>query len=131
MKKFENFSKALDNLALIERYEPPFDKVVLTGLVGLYEICFEQAWKAMKEILEEHGFSEAATGSPKQVLKTAYKAGMIYDEELWLEALLSRNNVAHSYNEGIALGIVNNAKEKYLDMFKQLKEELAANWIQS
>lgn len=131
MKKFENFSKALDNLALIERYEQPFDKVVLTGLVGLYEICFEQAWKAMKEILEEHGFSEAVTGSPKQVLKTAYKAGMIYDEELWLEALLSRNNVAHSYNEGIALSIVNNAKEKYLDMFKKLKEELAANWVQN
>ena len=43
--------------------------------------------------------------------------GLIYDEELWLEALLSRNNVAHSYNEGIAMSIVNNAKEKYLDMF--------------
>ena len=57
--------------------------------------------------------------------------GMIYDEELWLEVLLSRNNVAHSYNEGIAMSIVNNAKEKYLDMFKKLKEELAANWVQN
>ena len=51
-------------------------------------------------------------------------------QELWLEALLSRNNVAHSYNEGIAMSIVNNAKEKYLDMFKQLKEDLTANWVQ-
>ena len=28
-----------------------------------------------------------ATGSPKIILKTAYKAGMIKDEELWLRAL--------------------------------------------
>ena len=31
----------------------------------------------MKEILESHGYEEGATGSPKIILKTAYKAGMI------------------------------------------------------
>ncbi|MFQ9346689.1 MAG: hypothetical protein ACLR2O_16250 [Coprococcus sp.] len=41
----------------------------------------------MKEILEIHGFAEGATGSPKMILRTAYKAGMIKDEELWLSAL--------------------------------------------
>lgn len=56
--------------------------VVLAGLVGLYEICFEQAWKMMKEILENHGYEEGATGSPKIILKTAYRSGMIQDEEL-------------------------------------------------
>ena len=28
----------------------------------------------MKEILESHGYEEGATGSPKIILKTAYKA---------------------------------------------------------
>ena len=51
--------------------------VVLTGLVGLYEICLEQSWKMMKEILEIHGYEEGATGSPKIILRTAYRAGMI------------------------------------------------------
>ena len=37
MKKFENFCRALDNLAQGARYEPPYDTVVLTGLVALYE----------------------------------------------------------------------------------------------
>lgn len=37
----------------------------------------------------------SATGSPKMILKTAYKAGMIEDEELWLQGLIARNNVAH------------------------------------
>ena len=52
----------------------------MTGMVGLYEICFEQAWKAMKEILQNAGYAEGATGSPKTILKTAYKAGMINEE---------------------------------------------------
>ena len=51
-----------------------FDRVVLTGMVVLYELCFEQSWKMMKEILESHGYEEGATGSSKTILKTAYKA---------------------------------------------------------
>ena len=48
MKKFENYCRALENLKEIFEYEEPYGNVVLTGLVGLYEICFEQSWKAMK-----------------------------------------------------------------------------------
>lgn len=101
MKKFENFQAALRNLKDIYSYQEPYGNVVITGMVGLYEICFEQSWKAMKEILETHGYAEGATGSPRMILKTAYKAGMITDEELWISALVSRNNVAHAYNENL------------------------------
>ena len=79
MKKFENFQAALKNLKDIFSYQEPYGNVVITGMVGLYEICFEQSWKAMKEILETHGYAEGATGSPRMILKTAYKAGMITD----------------------------------------------------
>ncbi len=103
--------------------------MVLTGLVGLYEICFEQSWKMMKEILEIHGYEEGATGSPKIILRTAYKAGMIKDEENWLRALQEWNNVTHSYNEKIALGIVRQAKFIFYDLFVQLKQEIDANWL--
>ena len=128
MKKFDNFCLALNNLKDVYKYQEPYENVVLTGLVALYEICFEQSWKAMKEILEFNGFKEGATGSPKQILKTAYKAGMINDESLWREALISRNNVAHAYNKAIALDIVNDTKEKYYNMFEQLKLEIENNW---
>ena len=96
MKKFDNFCRALTNLEKTSNYQKPYDTVVLTGMTALYEICFEQAWKAMKEILEQQGFSENKTGSPRQVLKTAYQAGMINNEEVWLQALQARNNVAHA-----------------------------------
>ena len=129
MKKFDNFSRALDNLQDIYRYEEPYENVVLTGLVALYEICFEQAWKAMKELLEYNGYKESATGSPRQILKTAYSAGMIHDEQLWMDALASRNNVAHAYNKDVALDIVNAVKERYYEMFSRLKRDMEADWI--
>lgn len=129
MKKYENFCAALKNLKDIYNYEEPYVNVVLTGLVALYEICFEQSWKAVKEILELNGFAEGKTGSPKQILKTAYQAGIIKDEKLWVEALTTRNNVAHAYNQAVALDIVRATKEKYYQMFCDLKNELDDNWI--
>ncbi len=53
MKKYENFCAALKNLEDIHLYQEPYDNVITTGLVGLYEICFEQAWKMMKEIYKK------------------------------------------------------------------------------
>lgn len=129
MKKLENFENALVNLKEIKDYQEPYDNVILTGLVGLYEICFEQSWKAMKEILEQQGFADERTGSPRIVLKTAYASGMIQDEELWMQALAARNNVAHSYNRAVALDIVSQTKEKFLVMFEELQKELRAKWI--
>lgn len=129
MRKYENFCAAFDNLKDIYNYEEPFDNVVLTGLVALYEICFEQSWKVMKEILEWEGVSEGQTGSSRQILKSAYKVGIIDNEELWMDALVTRNNVAHSYNKAVALDIVRQTKQIYYQMFRQLKEELEQNWI--
>ncbi len=129
MKKYENFKAALKNLKDIYSYHEPYGNVEITGMVGLYEICFEQAWKAMKEILENFGYAEDATGLPRMVLKTAYGAGMIENEEVWLDALVSRNNVAHAYNEAIAMDIINRTKNEYYNMFVKLDETIEKNWV--
>lgn len=128
MKKYDNFCSALTNLQDIYDYEEPYNNVVLTGLVALYEICFEQSWKAIKEVLESNGVAEGRTGSPRQILKAAYQAGIIKDEQLWLDALATRNNVAHAYNQAIALDIVRQTKEIYCQMFQSLKREIDQNW---
>lgn len=129
MKKYENFKSALNNLKDIYAYQEPYGNVEIAGMVALYEICFEQAWKAMKEILENYGYSEGATGSPRTILKTAYKAGMINNEKLWLEALVSRNNVAYAYNEVIAKDIIDQTKNKYYDMFMELEQTIEQHWM--
>lgn len=129
MRKYENFCKALENLKECQKYQEPYNTVTETGLVALFEICFEQAWKAMKACLHEHGYEESKTGSPKMVIKVAYQAGMIHDDEKWLSALEARNEVAHSYNEEIALNIIRKTKADFIGLFEALKQELAEKWI--
>lgn len=128
MKAYDKFCMSLSNLKDIYQYEEPYENVILTGLVALYEICFEQSWKAIKELLEENGASEGKTGSPKMIIKAAYQMGMIRDEELWLNALQARNNVAHAYNRAVALDIVRAAKDCFYPMFLCLREEMDRNW---
>lgn len=124
MKKFENFCKALGNLEAVFQYEEPYDNVILTGLTALFEICFEQSWKAMKEVMELEGIESASTGSPRSIIKDAYQIQLIQDEKEWLDALASRNNVSHAYNEAIAYEIVRNTKATYVDMFRKLKNTI-------
>ena len=129
MKKFDNFVRALDNLKLCKNYSAPYDVVTETGLVNLFSICFEQSWKAMKEILEDHGYSESKTGSPKMIIKLAFSAGMVQDESGWLEILDRRNEIEHSYNEEVAVTIIEKTKERYLVLFETLEKELRENWL--
>ncbi len=125
---YKIFRRTVQNLEDIYKYESPYETVVLMGMVKLYEICFEQSWKAIKEVLEYHGSTEGASGSPRQILKTAYSMGMIEDETLWLDALVSRNNVSHAYNQAIALEIVEKTKTSYYNMFCTLQQEIETNW---
>ena len=129
MSKYENFVRALENLGDIYRYDEPYGNVELSGIVALFEICFEQAWKTMKELLERDGYREGKTGSPKLIIKTAYAAGLIANQELWIRALDDRNHVAHAYNKAIARGIVRNAKDSYYEMFRALRETMEEDWL--
>ena len=81
------------------------------------------------EVLEEIRLLAEEYGVRKVILKTAYQMGMIKDKELWLNALQDRNNVAHAYNQAVALGILEAVKATYYQMFCDLKKEIETNWI--
>lgn len=122
MNEYQKFCCTYKNFEENIGMMPPYDIVTSVGLVGLFKLAFEQSWKMIKEILEYHGYEQSSTSSPRIVIKTAYQAGMITEEEKWLMALAARNNVAHSYNEEIALEIIKETKEIYTGMFLKLKE---------
>jgi len=129
MKKYDNFCKALNNLKEGAKLQEPYTIVEQTGIVGLFEICFEQSWKLMKEMLEEHGMLVDRIGSPKAVIKIAYQCAMIDDEEGWLALLEARNILAHTYSDEEALSVIRKLKFGYVDLFEQLKEELDSRWL--
>lgn len=83
----------------------------------------------MKEILEMHGYEGAATGSPKFIIKTAYRASMIVDEDEWLAALQARNNASHSCNRAVTLDIIKQSKTRFYKLFSELKASVEEIWI--
>ena len=129
MKKYDNFCKALANLKEGSKLEEPYTIVEQTGIVGLFEICFEQSWKLMKEVLEEHGRFENKIGSPRAIIKIAYQCGMIDQCENWLELLESRNILAHTYSDEQSLAVIRKIKSDYISVFEKWKVELDKNWI--
>ena len=129
MKKYENFCRALENLHEGLKLDEPYSIVEQTGIVGLFEICFEQAWKTMKALLEEDGRFGQKTGSPRRILKTAYQCGMLDNEEGWLELLEARNLLAHTYSDEQSLTVIRQMKTDYVLLFDALKKEIEAHWL--
>ena len=131
MKKYDNFCKAFANLKEGSMLEEPYTIVEQTGIVRLFEICFEQSWKLMKEILEEHGRFEERIGSPRAIIKIAYQCGMINDREGWLDLLKSRNILAHVYSSEQALYVIRKLRADYISLFEALKNEIESRWLDS
>lgn len=129
MRKYDNFCKALANLKEGVSLEEPYTITVQTGIVGLFEICFEQSWKLMKAVMEEHGLFENKIGSPKAIIKTAYQCNMISDIDGWLSLLEARNILAHTYSDEQALETIRKLKSGYVDLLDRLKEEIDSRWI--
>ena len=63
------------------------DSFVLSGTSAKFSITFDLAWKVMKDILVEYyAMTGFIAGSPREVLKTSYKAELISDDT-WIEML--------------------------------------------
>lgn len=97
--------------------------VVIDGVLHRFEFTFELAWKTLKDYLEYMGLSEK-TGSPREVIQSAFKQGIIEDGEEWIEIMLSRNSLSHLYDEKTSREIYQKIKEKYVSNFDKLKAKL-------
>lgn len=124
MVRFEIFCKTLDNLEEINRISPPYDVVVTAGLCSLFTQCFEQSWRAMKEYLIQEGWAEADTGSPRQILKTSYQAGLIQDESGWMKAMEERKLEIYTFNREVADTMINDTRSLFLPLFRELRRKL-------
>ena len=62
-------------------------------------------------------------GSPREIIRLAFKQGIIKDGEAWIDMMLSRNMLSHLYDEKTSREIFNKIKTKYIKLFKELKEK--------
>ena len=122
MKKCDAFIKSL--AVLIKSNREFDDEIYRMGIIGQFNLTFELSWKFLREFLLFHGVSNAETGSPREIIKSAYQFHFISDENVWLDMLKRRNQSVHIYDEEIAVELVNLIFDKYIPAFVNLRDEL-------
>lgn len=125
MKRFEerkeDFSKALSRLT--EALQEPETDLNVDGVLHRFEFTFELAWKTMKDYLEYEGVVNK-TGSPREVIKSAFENGIIEEGNEWINMMLSRNQLSNLYDEETSREIYSDIKEKYIKLLGDLKNKL-------
>ncbi|MCL2690422.1 MAG: nucleotidyltransferase substrate binding protein [Chitinispirillia bacterium] len=127
-QRFENFENAYNVLVrMMERDKlTPDDEAVEMALIQSFEFTYELAWNTMKDYLEHEGFDNLA-GS-KQVIRTAFQAGLIEDAEGWLNAVQKRNIASHTYDENVLSEGVIFVSNDYFPLVSKLYSDLKAKF---
>lgn len=121
IQRQKEYNSALSRLE--EALQEKENDVIIDGVLHRFEFTFELAWKSIKDYLEYMGISEK-TGSPREVIQSAFKQGIIKNGEIWIEIMLSRNQLSHMYDEKSSRDIYNKIKNKYLNEFKELEDKM-------
>lgn len=98
--------KAIESLEDI--LKQPMDEYRRDGAIQRFEYTFELCWKYLQRVLEAEG---QTSGSPKQTLQMALKAGLIHDIDDWMAFLKARNLSVHTYNKRVADEVFLKAKD--------------------
>lgn len=123
----KDYKNALNKLeeALTENIESLTEnakQIIIDGVLHRFEFTFELAWKTIKDYLEYMGITQK-TGSPRENIQQAFKQGIIEDGEIWIQIMLSRNELSHLYDEQTSRRIYNDINNKYIIEFKKLEEK--------
>ncbi len=120
-KRWRSFENSLASLSEA-RSRDMSDSFVLSGTSAKFSITFDLAWKVMKDVLIQHyAITDFVSGSPREVLRSAYRAGMIADD-IWMEMLKIRNQLAHDYDEVIVKKYCQKIISQYLERLYEFEK---------
>lgn len=124
---FQDYNSALNRLKEAIQEDLSKGGVVVDGTIQRFEFSFELAWKLAKAILNYNGIEVAM---PRMVLKEAFRAGLIYDGDDWIDMLDDRNRTAHIYDEKQALTIYEKIKSKHIRLLNDFCDKVA-EWLKN
>ena len=127
MRKFENYCHNLSVLSLAGEQDLE-NEFVVGGIIDKFMLHFELGWKVLKELLQYEGRREAQSGSPREILKTAFQVYDFIDEDIWIGMLNSRNNMTHVYDGNAARQLVQMILTSYIPAFQYVRDCIAERY---
>ena len=125
MKRFEERKEDLKKATnkLNEALKEEVTDLEIDGILHRFEFTFELAWKTMKDCLEDQGIVSRIK-TPREIIKEAFAAGLIENGEIWMDMMISRNELSHLYDEETSREIFDDIKEKYILEINKLVKKL-------
>lgn len=119
-KRFQSYKRSLEGFSEARERDME-DSFVLSGTGVKFSITFDLAWKTMKDILIEHyAIIDFVAGSPREILKKAFQAGMISGDE-WIQMLEIRNQLTHDYDGEIVKTHCQTIVQTYINKFEEFQ----------
>ena len=116
-QRFENYKNSLSVLEKSILIKKP-SEIEKAGIVQLFEVTFELAWKLFKDYLKINGI---VINSPREAIKHAAQEGLIENGRLYLKMLDERNSSAHLYDEAMITKLQEKVKEQFVPALLLLK----------
>lgn len=123
MKKFENYCNNLAALARADQQDLE-NEFIIGGIIDKFKMQFELGWKVLKELLRYEGRSEANSGSPREILKTAFEVYDFIDEDVWIAMLNDRNSMSHEYDGNAARELVQTIIASYIPALCYVRDSI-------
>ncbi len=130
-QRFNNYVRAirlLQKAAAAYRQQAGDSDLLHLSLAKSFEISFELSINILKDFIEFQDGTKM-TGS-RDIIRTAFKKGLIGDGELWIKIIENRNKTAHIYNDQVAAEVMKNIMERYLPAFEMLEKDFSKYYEQ-
>lgn len=127
MKKLDHYRANLEVLSTAGQQDLE-NEFVIGGIIDKFMIQFELGWKVLKELLQYEGRSEARSGSPREILKTAFQVYDFVDEDVWIAMLRDRNNMSHIYDGNAARRLALTIIDTYIPAFQRMEREIVKRY---
>lgn len=123
MKRFDAY---VSNLAVLKTASEQdlTNEFIVGGIIDKFFVQFEPGWKVFKKLLAYEGDAVAASGSPRDIIKAAWRYFDFLDEEAWLQMLRDRNDLSHQYDAVRAQRFVRTVIDVYVPEFERVESGL-------
>jgi nucleotidyltransferase substrate binding protein (TIGR01987 family) len=119
-QRYNNFEKAFNQLQRFLETES-LNEMEKQGLIKAFEYTYELAWKTLNDLLKDKGYDDVI--GPKPTIQQGFQVGYISDGKAWIRMHKSRNLTSHTYDEATAENIIENIRQDYASLFKELKNQ--------